>query len=149
MKEDLNEDNLDTLQKFGSSFQTKSLAVLLKDIRFLEQTYDIIVPHYFESDANKWIAEKILWYYETFKNLPTLDVFKQEVDKIQNNDTLRVTIIAQLKNVYQNVNAADLDYIKTEFLTFCAFINPKTSVRKSSRRSDQRIPPRATFAARK
>ncbi len=132
MKEDLNEENLDTLQKFGSSFQTKSLAVLLKDIRFLEQTYDIIVPHYFESDANKWIAEKILWYYETFKNLPTLDVFKQEVDKIQNNDTLRVTIIAQLKNVYQNVNAADLDYIKTEFLTFCQNQAVKNAVLKSA-----------------
>ena len=64
MKEDLKEENLDTLQKFGSSFQTKSLAVLMTDIRFLEQTYDIVVPHYFESDSNKWVAEKIMWYYE-------------------------------------------------------------------------------------
>ena len=132
MKEDLNEENLDTLQKFGASFQTKSLAVLLKDIRFLEQTYDIIVPHYFESDSNKWIAEKILWYYETFKNLPTLDVFKQEVDKITGNDTLKVSIIAQLKNVYQNVNAEDLDYIKTEFLTFCQNQAVKNAVLKSA-----------------
>ena len=30
------------------------------------------------------------------------------------------------------------------FFTFWAFISPRTSVRKSSRRSDQRIPPRAT-----
>lgn len=135
MKDDLDQENLDTLQKFGSSFQTKSLAVLLKDIRFLEQIYDIIVPHYFESDANKWIAEKILWYYENFKNLPTLDVFKQEIDKIpagQTNDTLKVSIIAQLKNVHTQVSAADLDYIKAEFLTFCQNQAVKNAVLKSA-----------------
>ena len=33
----------------------------------------------------------------------------------------------------------------TVFLTCWAFIKPNTSVRKSSRLSDQRIPPRATF----
>ena len=37
----------------------------------------------------------------------------------------------------------------TVFLTFWAFISPSTSVRKSSRRSDQRIPPRATKPIRK
>src|SRR3954465_7862195 len=31
------------------------------------------------------------------------------------------------------------------FLTICAFIRPRISVRKSSRRSDQRSPPRATL----
>ena len=32
----------------------------------------------------------------------------------------------------------------TVFLTICALTRPSTSVRKSSRRSDQRSPPRAT-----
>ena len=35
------------------------------------------------------------------------------------------------------------------FLTFCAFIRPRISVRKSSRRSDQRSPPRATLPMRR
>ncbi len=35
------------------------------------------------------------------------------------------------------------------FLTICAFIRPRTSVRKSSRRSDQRKPPRATLPPRR
>ena len=35
----------------------------------------------------------------------------------------------------------------TAFLTVWAFISPSTSVRKSSRRSDQRMPPRATSPA--
>ena len=36
----------------------------------------------------------------------------------------------------------------TAFLTVCAFISPRISVRKSSLRSDQRMPPRATLPAR-
>ncbi len=37
----------------------------------------------------------------------------------------------------------------TAFLTICAFIKLRISVRKSSRRSDQRMPPRATLPPRK
>ncbi|SIH63185.1 Uncharacterised protein [Mycobacteroides abscessus subsp. abscessus] len=35
------------------------------------------------------------------------------------------------------------------FLTICALTRPRTSVRKSSRRSDQRRPPRATVPKRR
>src|SRR5207302_2865335 len=37
----------------------------------------------------------------------------------------------------------------TAFLTSCAFTSPRTSVRKSSSRSDQRSPPRATRPKRR
>src|SRR6202158_6356378 len=37
----------------------------------------------------------------------------------------------------------------TVFLTICALTSPRTSVRKSSGRSDQRNPPRATLPPRK
>jgi hypothetical protein len=37
----------------------------------------------------------------------------------------------------------------TAFLTFWAFMSPSTSVRKSSRRSLHRMPPRATGPARR
>ena len=37
----------------------------------------------------------------------------------------------------------------TTFFSRCAFIRPRISVRKSSRRSDQRMPPRATGPARR
>src|SRR5215831_17462580 len=36
----------------------------------------------------------------------------------------------------------------TAFFTVCAFMSPRISVRKSSLRSDQRMPPRATLPAR-
>jgi hypothetical protein len=37
----------------------------------------------------------------------------------------------------------------TVFFTICAFTRPSTSVRKSSGRSDQRRPPRATLPPRR
>jgi hypothetical protein len=37
----------------------------------------------------------------------------------------------------------------TEFFTICAFMSPRISVRKSSGRSDQRSPPRATLPPRR
>ena len=132
MKEDFVEENLDTLQKFGQTFQSKAIACLLVDREFLDQTYDILVPHYFENEYNRWIVDRILWYYQQFKNTPTMDVFKQEVDKLNNADALKVSIIEQLKNIYKNTKANDLDYIKQEFLTFCKNQSIKNAVIRSA-----------------
>lgn len=132
MKEDLLEENLDTLQKFGTSFQTKAISCLLNSREFLEQTYDIVVPHYFDSDSNKWIVDKILWYFGQYKTAPTMDVFKQEVDKLNPTDVLRVSVIEQLKSVYKNTQATDLAYVQTEFLTFCKNQAIKNAVLRSA-----------------
>lgn len=135
VKEDFQEENLDTLQKFGSTFQLKSIASLITDKTFLEQTIDIVVPHYFESDSNKWIVKTIMEYYGTFRDLPTLDVFKKEVDKLIGNkesDLLRVTVVEQLKSIYKHTKASDLDYFKQEFLEFCKNQAIKNAVLKSA-----------------
>jgi replicative DNA helicase len=132
MKEDLLEKNLDTLQKFGTSFQTKAISCLLNSREFLEQTYDIVVPHYFDSESNKWIVDKVLWYFGQYKSAPTMDVFKQEVDKLNPTDVLRVSVIEQLKNVYKNTQAADLAYVQNEFLTFCKNQAIKNAVLRSA-----------------
>lgn len=132
MKEDLREENLDTLQKFGSSFQIKCISCLLNSREFLEQTYDIVIPHYFENDANKWIVEKILWYFGLYKASPTMDVFKQEVDKLSESSILRVSVIEQLRHIYKNTKAEDLAYIQSEFLTFCKNQAIKNAVIRSA-----------------
>jgi len=133
MKEDFREENLDTLQKFGTTFQTKAISCLLNSREFLDQSYDIVVPHYFESDANKWIVEKILWYFIEYKKAPTPEVFKQEVDKLTpEQSVLRVSIIEQLKHVYKNTKSEDLAYVQNEFLTFCKNQAIKNAVLRSA-----------------
>ena len=67
--------NIDTLSKYGQSFQTKVLSSLIADVRLLDTLNEIIHPKFFEAESNKWIAEEIISYYNEFKKSPTIDVF--------------------------------------------------------------------------
>ena len=67
---------LDTLSKYGQSFQSKVLSALLVDGKFLDTISEITTAKFFENDANKWIISEILDYHSEYKKPPTLDVFK-------------------------------------------------------------------------
>ena len=43
------------LTQFGHSFQIKILSALITDRDFLQQSFDMISPDYFDNDASKWI----------------------------------------------------------------------------------------------
>jgi replicative DNA helicase len=125
---------VDTLHKFGTTFQTKCVVALLTDRPFTEQSFDVINPAYFESDANKWIVEKIYWYFNQYKTVPTLEVLKRESDKVEKDDVLRAAVVEQLKNVFyvQKSNPDDLKYIQNELLTFAKNQAIKSAVLKSA-----------------
>ena len=53
---------VDTLEKFGESYQSKVIAALLSDLPFLNQVSEITNKDYFESEQDKWIVESILDY---------------------------------------------------------------------------------------
>ena len=72
------------LTQFGHSFQVKALSVLITDRDFLQQSADIVSPDYFDNDASKWIIKKTLNYYNKYKTIPTMEVFKVEIEKIKN-----------------------------------------------------------------
>lgn len=109
---------VDNLKKFGSEFQTKCVSSLLSDKAFLERILDILLPEYFESDANKWIVGEITTYFLQYKDIPTMTVFKVRSDTIT-NDVLRKSVIDQLRNVYQKLSDTDITYVKETFLEFC------------------------------
>lgn len=109
----------DNLSKFGSAFQIKAISVMLTDRNFLDQASDIIDPKHFESDSHSWIVNRILWYFSAYKDLPSMDVFKKELDKITADDVLKVAIVSSLRDVYKNTTSGDISYIKDEYLAFC------------------------------
>jgi replicative DNA helicase len=125
---------LDTLTKYGQTFQTKCVVSLLTDRPFVEQAMDVVLPTFFESDANQWIVERILWYFTHYRALPTVEVLKRESDKIEKNDVLKVAVVEHLKTVFHVTKALpdDLKYIKDELLTFCKNQAIKTAVLKSA-----------------
>ena len=119
--------NIDTLSKYGQSFQTKVLSSLITDVRLLDTLSEIIHPKFFEAEANKWIAEEIVSYYDEFKKSPTLDVFKSEVSKLEDRG-FQKSVVEQLKSVFTKVGDSDLDYVKKEFSSFCINQNLKQAI---------------------
>ena len=119
--------NIDTLSKYGQSFQTKVLSSLIADVRLLDTLSEIIHPKFFESESNKWIADEIISYYGDYKKSPTLDVFKSEVSKLDDRG-FQKSVVEQLKSVFIKVGDSDLDYVKKEFSNFCINQNLKQAI---------------------
>lgn len=112
-----NTDN-DRLTRFGAEFQIKCISCLLSEKTFLERIYDIVKDDYWENDAHKWIVNVIIKYFNQYKDLPTLQVFKIKVDEVE-SDTIKQSIVEQLKLIYQKISESDIKFIKEEFLEFC------------------------------
>jgi len=108
---------VDTLSKYGATFQAKVLANLLSSADFLQQSLDVLNPKFFESDAGQWIIDETITYFTEYKTLPTLEVFKVEMDKLQ-DEVLKISIKEQLRAAFQRKNDDDLEYVKDSFLDF-------------------------------
>jgi len=121
---------VDSLQKYGTSFQTKVISSLLIDGKLLDTLHEIIHPKFFESDANRWIVEETVDYYNTYKRAPSMDVFKVQVSKLE-NPILKDKVVGSLREAYTQVGNTDLDYIKKEFTNFCRNQNLKQVIIQS------------------
>jgi len=124
------QEQVDTLSKYGQSFQSKVLSALLVDGKFLDTISEITTSKFFENDANKWIISEILEYHSEYKKPPTLDVFKSQLSKVD-NPILNKTVVEQLRHVFTQVGNVDLDYIKDEFTDFCKNQNLKGVILQS------------------
>src|ERR1035437_3916799 len=120
-------DEIDTLKKYGNEFQAKCILCLLKEPKFIEQIFDILAVDYFETDSNRWIVEKIKDYFIKYKTTPTGNVFKIEVDKLE-NEVLKTSITEQLKIVAGKIKDTDLPYVKEQFLAFCTNQKMKNAI---------------------
>lgn len=120
----------DTLQFYGTGFQNKVLAVLIKDRVFLQQVHDIIDPKYFSSESSQWIAKTILKYFEQYKSPPTLEALKIYVDQVD-VDVLKTTIIENIKEVLRFAESEDFQFVKDKTLEFCKNQKIKGAILKS------------------
>ena len=108
----------ETLTQFGTSFQSKIIASLLRDVKFIQTINDILEPDMFDSDSNKWLVKVIRDYFYEYKKQPTLDVLKYKLDEID-NDVLKVGVVDKLRDVWQNIEATDLEFVEEQTLDFC------------------------------
>lgn len=120
----------DNLSQFGHVFQQKVISLLLSDRIFLQQMSDLISPAYFESQANNWIVEKTISYYEKYRNAPTPEVFKAELISIDDK-LLVTTVVDSLKECLKSVNLTDSDFVKSATIEFCKNQKMKTAILES------------------
>ena len=125
-----NINDIDTLQKFGTAFQSKTIRALIDDKKFLERTHDIIETAYWESEAHKWIVDEILVHYSKYKRTTTLDVFKIKCDDV-GIDSLKASIVDQLRDIFTKVDLNDTEFVKNEFLNFCKNQKLKNAIMQS------------------
>ena len=121
---------VDTLVKYGQSYQSKVVASLITDVKFLEQVTEITKPAFFESQANQWIVDEVQNYFSEFRAVPTMEVFKIKVGSIEDK-ALKQTVVEQLKSVYLQLESNDLPYVKKEYLTFAKNQKVKDALLKS------------------
>jgi hypothetical protein len=121
---------VDTLVKYGQSYQSKVVASLITDVKFLEQVNEITKPAFFESQANQWIVGEVQHYFNEFRTTPTMEVFKIKVGEVEDKG-LKQTIVEQLKSVYLQMESGDLPYVKKEYLTFAKNQKVKDALFKS------------------
>ena len=118
------------LTQYGHSFQTKAIGILITDRDFLQQIADIVSPDYFDNDAGKWIIRKTLKYYNEYKTVPTMEVFKVELENLK-QELQNVAVKDLLKQAYKASKATDLNYVKDTFLDFCKNQTLKNALMKS------------------
>lgn len=118
------------LSKYGFKFQSKLIACLMTDAAFVSQVYDLIKLEYFESESIRFIVDVSLDYFKQHKKLPTLEVLKVYVERVQ-DDLLKQEIVSTLKEAVKAVGATDLDFIKETTLDFCKNEAIKTAIIES------------------
>lgn len=121
---------IDTLEKFGQSYQSKVIAALLSDLPFLNQVSEITNKDYFESEQDKWIVETILDYQSKQFAAPTLDVFKVKLSSLS-SDSQKKQIIDRIKQIYDVFGAEDMEFVKQEYIKFSKFQKLKAAIFQS------------------
>jgi hypothetical protein len=120
----------ETLTQFGTSFQSKIIASLMSDVKFIQTISDILEPDMFDSDSNKWLVKTVRDYFYEYKKQPTLEVVKYKVDGID-NDVLKSGVVEKLRDVWKNIEATDLEFVQSETLDFCKNQTLKNAILES------------------
>ena len=108
----------DNLFHYGKIFQHKVISLLFTKKLFLQQISDILKPSFFDSDASQWIIEKIVEYYNKYKESPTIPSFEIDVKGIP-SDVLKLAVIEELKESIRYIDSSDLEYVEDKILEFC------------------------------
>jgi replicative DNA helicase len=128
----MQEQELDSLKKYGAEFQNKCIAAILSDKAFLERVADILSPDYFETSAQKWVVEKTLEYFLKYREIPTATVMAVQIKAIDDGmKILKQSLGDLLGSAFGYCSETDQKYVKEQFLEFCKIRKLAEAILKS------------------
>jgi replicative DNA helicase len=110
---------LNSLEKYGTSFQIKVIGALLTQRQFLLNISDSLESEYFSNTSHQWIVDFIIKYFSEYHTIPSLETLSIEVKKID-NEVLRIALTETLREAYKAADSKDLEYVEKEFTSFCS-----------------------------
>jgi len=87
---------LNSLEKYGTSFQIKVIGALLTQRQFLLNIFDSLESEYFGNTSHQWIVDFIIKYFSEYHTIPSLETLSIEVKKID-NEVLRICLTEALR----------------------------------------------------
>tara|TARA_Y100000593_G_scaffold93802_1_gene190087 strand:+ start:326 stop:1642 length:1317 start_codon:yes stop_codon:yes gene_type:complete len=103
---------------------------LIKDVKFLEQIYDILEDEYFENESIKWIISECKDYYLKYKKCITFDIIKIKLNNVE-DDLLKTSVIETLRDIYKHMEDTELEFVQDESLNFFKNQSLKNAIIKS------------------
>lgn len=117
-------------EEFQTNFQIKAITCLIEFPTFLDRVADILDPSFFDGESKQWIVDKTLEFHREYRDTPTLDYYQEETQNIA-SDSLRASVVNNLRKVWKKRSATDLEYIKENFLDFCKRQKVKNTIEES------------------
>jgi len=108
----------DNFGRFGISFQHRMLYLLVTDRAYLQQIIDIVRKDYFVTEETQWLFERINSYFLKYKEPPTPKVLSMLVSELEEGN-LKSGVLNTIKKMYDNVNDAELVFVKESGVEFC------------------------------
>jgi hypothetical protein len=104
---------------FGTDYQNKLMSLLITDRQFLIKMLSVLKPTYFDNRSLRWLCESLYFYFKEYKTLPTLDVFKVQVQNIKNDTLLQSEVVHSLKSIWGHIGSDDGQFIRDTSIGFC------------------------------
>lgn len=109
----------ENFKNFGYQYQTKLIACLLNDTKFAATIYDVLKVEYFSEEPLQYIVEVIFEYFSKYNTMPTPDVFKVMVDKLGDDDDMKIRVVEDLIKINSFSDSKDLEFVKDHTIEFC------------------------------
>lgn len=121
--------------KFDEHFQAKIAALTIRDTTFMQQVDGLILPEYFENQADACLANIAIRYFKKYKKVPadtamygtlirldiTAKIIKVEMARI---------VVARLQELWK-VDISDRDFIAEQVATFARYQAVSKEILKS------------------